>query len=508
MIAIVHQLLLWFVVTTLGVCSATAQLSYYTSATKGSKVKVPSVMKGSGGVIIHVDSKSCTACLLNTQTVFRLAKTKGLPVAVYAHVGSESEFESIREQFPGTQIVNDELDAYANLYKVRHYPVIMVVSSEGIIGYVGAPGGTKTFDVDACIRAIEALLTHEKPSKPAQGAVRLFETIVNVENTNNHRLSPYCTIRYCQQTGTFVTLDPNTKTLHLLTKDGSISKSISVHQPAPDFVSYRPSLIARSETGDSVLMSDSDIRTAAPILYWLNLKTEQITIVPITLPSTSRLMASKYLDAKSKTLWMSQRPPDPAGSNHLPALSLLRLFGDGTIDSVGGYARELLNIYCPNFYSSKCAGTNDYVVRLEGLSKELTLFPRNGTKPTIIALKYPKEHTISMIPRISRLTPESTLETIKSIADSAQAFYQIFGIPERNEVAIVSLVTTNHYPELANTRTNTHVMNLSIHDAKNGECKHFWLLPEGISPQEVIGTTLYATDFGGAKQRIVAMKLP
>ena len=122
--------LVWTLIT---VCStlaseAVAQLDYYTTTPIHSKISIPSTLRRTGGLVIHVDSRSCVSCLLNVRTVCEYAKRLGLPVTVYVNANSLMEFEELESSFNGALIVDDELRAYAKLHGVEHYPVIFVAS--------------------------------------------------------------------------------------------------------------------------------------------------------------------------------------------------------------------------------------------------------------------------------------------------------------------------------------------------------------------------------------------
>lgn len=174
---------------------------------------------------------------------------------------------------------------------------------------------------------------------------------------------------------------------------------------------------------------------------------------------------------------------------------------------LGTYPTDILALYCPNFYWACITTTPRFLVELQSIAYRLNVYPDDGSAVVGVPLQYPKEHIVDYRGRIRDVTPETTLERIKEIADSSQTLYRMIGSDSLDVVTVFGRTTKNHYPKLKELVRGTHVVNIAQFELPSGRCTGFWMLPDGIRPQDVHGRTVYATDFEGTQQRIVEINL-
>lgn len=241
-------------------------MKYYTSIKPGSRIKIPSILRDRGGLLLHVDSRSCTSCILTVQAVWKAAQANHVPTVVYSHGGSPAEYESLYRQFKAASIVEDDLGAYAMLHGIKHYPVVVVVDKLGTVKYVGAPGGTKTFDVDKCIAALDRITLAEDAENSNATVFAPIHSAFNISTHDGHKLSPLCVMQYVRAKHSFVVLDPSSKEIYRISTDGKAEPVVKLASLNLGITPYRPYLIYVTNKGDSVLISDTDMLSAKPSL--------------------------------------------------------------------------------------------------------------------------------------------------------------------------------------------------------------------------------------------------
>lgn len=497
--------LVWTLIT---VCStlaseAVAQLDYYTTTPIHSKISIPSTLRRTGGLVIHVDSRSCVSCLLNVRTVCEYAKRLGLPVTVYVNANSLMEFEELESSFNGALIVDDELRAYAKLHGVEHYPVIFVVNANGVVQYVGVPGGTRTFNVDSCSAAIQSIAAINNSNEPALNV----RTILTIAPINGKKLSPFSVMKCADTATSFAVLDPREKCIFLFNGSGLVGATWDISQPFSGFTSYDPYLVAISHSSDSVLIYDSDVLTAEPLLYWLTLSSGKQSRIEFPRIGKSRATSNVAWDEGRKAVWLARRPVHNSSDTDVDPHSVLYFTSAMDPHFLGVYPTELDSLYVPNFYWTCFATTKHYTVELQSISRQLTVYNSIDSIVNRTTLDYPVRNTVDAIDRIAYITPTTGLESVKRIADSSQVLYRMVSDRESDVVFVFSRTTPNHYPEIHRERQG-QIIHVSRHQLPSGECTGIWLMPEGIRPQDVYHNTIFATDFESSEQRIVGIPIP
>ena len=496
-----------YMVTAQGAADSASGLQYYTTTTVSDRIAIPRVLRQRGGLVVHVNTESCSVCMLNVRTVLNLAGDNSLPTVVYARTSSYTQYEEIKSQFPDAEVIYDELGAYAQLHHVTNYPVIMVADKYGSVRYVGVPGGTNTFDIQACRTSIVSLATEKDPSEPF--VLPEVTPIVDISQSAGKRLSSYSDMKYASDAGTLVVLSDEGYTLYgysVLTGAKLLwEKHLDSATNIPTL--HRPMLVAVSNNADSILIADQDLMTSICYGYWYTPATGNATVIGLPDGSITRTLPGMGWDDSTKTLRVARRPAYWPSDPDTAQTSILCVANDGTPSYHGGFTDGVLASYCPGFYWSAVTETPHYMIELQSLSKTINVYDRSSKNYTTVHLEYPQRHSINALERIKHITRNSSVEAVKEAADSIQLLYRVIGSRSRDEVLVFSRTTKNHYPQISHLRSGTHVVCVSRHDVPSGKCTGFWFLPDGIRPQDYDGNILYCTDFEGKEQKIVTISL-
>ncbi|MBV6464173.1 MAG: hypothetical protein OKBPIBMD_01625 [Chlorobi bacterium] len=496
-----------YMVTAQGAADSASGLQYYTTTTVSDRIAIPRVLRQRGGLVVHVNTESCSVCMLNVRTVLNLAGDNSLPTVVYARTSSYTQYEEIKSQFPDAEVIYDELGAYAQLHHVTNYPVIMVADKYGSVRYVGVPGGTNTFDIQSCRISIVSLATEKDPSEPF--VLPEVTPIVDISQTIGRRMSVFSSLKHAPDGGSIVMLDRVGSTLSSISVQTGTKLLWLKHLDSATNIPtlHRPMLVAVSNSADSVLIADQDLMTSRCFGYWYTPGTGKANVIDLPEGSRSRTMLSMGWDDSTKTLWVSRRPAYWQSDPDTVQTSILCVANDGTPSYHGGFTDGVLASYCPGFYWSAVTETPHYMIELQSLSKTINVYDRSSKNYTTVHLEYPQRHSINALERIKHITRNSSVEAVKEAADSIQVLNRVIGSRTEDEILVYSRTTTNHYPELSQKWSGKYVHYVTRHKVPSGKCTGFWFLPDGIIPQDYDGNILYCTDFEVKEQKIVTISL-
>lgn len=238
------------------------------------KYPLRSKEQGKGAVYAFVDESSCFICSLQLVYLNKLALEQSVPFVVFVLGADEERAAQLvdRELTGITEFVYDEFYIYNKLFHIAELPMLLVLDKSGLLLYRGVPG-KRAFDLNefnAGLENIKKSIYYE-----FRYPLRNIDSINVVKVVNlPDRVSISTSIAlsgdYCQSTKDYILLNHHTKDMLLVNSMGETTFLPPISAYKLPFTSSTPGIRGRSADGKTVVLWDTDLRTAQPFIVLLN----------------------------------------------------------------------------------------------------------------------------------------------------------------------------------------------------------------------------------------------
>lgn len=287
------------------------------SVAAGDTVAIKTADRLKGAVLCFAPSSFCGGCSQDLDLIAYECQKLGVPMRVYVQDGGLGNgIYGLAEDRPMVTMHDDELGAYARLYRVARSPFMMSVSGQGLVLSTGIPGA-RGFEVDSMLEAIR-LAAAMPPSDvyfgPKANHARYSRTVCPARHDTmlEKVLVPQTNVVYDGERKQLLLITRNASSnLHVLDSTGAVLSTTPVMPSNFTYSINWPWHFALSATGDSVLAFDWDIYDDRAYLYWLRLKDGRADTIPVP-PILKKLNHDEHaFHRQSSTSFHSLRYDEP-----------------------------------------------------------------------------------------------------------------------------------------------------------------------------------------------------
>lgn len=287
------------------------------SVVAGDTVVVKTADRLKGMVLCFAPSSFCGGCSQDLDLIAYECQKLGVPMRVYVQDGGLGNgIYGLTEDRPMVTMHDDELGAYARLYRVARSPFVMSVSGHGVVLSTGIPGA-RGFEVDSMLEAIRlaaAMPASDVYVGPKANHVRFVQTVCPVRHDTmlEKVLVPQTNVVYDGERNQLLLVTRNASSnLHVLDSTGAVLSTTPVMPSNFTYSVNWPWHFALSATGDSVLAYDWDMHDNRAYLYWLRLKDGRADTIPVP-PILKKLYTDQPMyHRSSRTAFFSLRHDEP-----------------------------------------------------------------------------------------------------------------------------------------------------------------------------------------------------
>ena len=256
------------------------------SVIAGDTVAIKTADRLKGAVLCFAPSSFCGGCSQDLDLIAYECQKLGVPMRVYVQDGGLGNgIYGLAEDRPMVTMHDDELGAYARLYRVARSPFMMSVSGQGLVLSTGIPGA-RGFEVDSMlevIRSAAAMPASDVYFGPKANQARFVRTVCPLpgDTLMEAALKSASIMFLSEQQQILLAAHSAPSRVFLLDSSGA---ALSTTPKMPSNFTYRinwPDYFALSTTGDSVLAFDWDIYDDRAYLYWLRLKDGRADTIPV-----------------------------------------------------------------------------------------------------------------------------------------------------------------------------------------------------------------------------------
>ena len=467
-----------------------------------------------GAVLCFAPSAFCGGCSQDLDAIADECQRLGVPRRVYVQDGGlGSGIYSLAEDRPMVTIYDDELGAYAGLYRVARSPFVMSVSVHGTVQTTGIPGAVG-FEVDPILESIRASAvagSGEAFLGPAANRVRFSKTVCPVASDSivEAFLAPQTDVRYDRERDRYVLVSRDSPSkLLLLNSSGSV---ITTMAAMPSNFTYNlnyPWYFAVSSTGDSLLAYDWDMYDNRVYLYWFSLRNGRADSIPVPPILNDRYKGVHIYDRPSATSFHSLRHDVPSTGRRLDDRSSImaidakgyRLFGvrpqiydtDSVLPVESGTYMAIHENYLWTISEFRDSLTRYDLRTWDSLSVPIGLSPTYYSDPLPVLREHYRD-------------PMTRRNTRSRMSQATDLLYD----PVRSHMAIVYTVPVSKFTKNASTSSSfTRIWVAVLVDATTGQKIREVEFPMATIPSAFHDGRFLCSAYYGSKQIVKWYDMP
>jgi hypothetical protein len=413
-----------------------AQSSLYHGVDADKQYPVFEVTNKYGTLYAFLDLADCVGCYKSVATAGSYGARSGLHVVFFIkNFNNQNAVVEIAKNI-NAKIVEDHIGAYAKLYDVHKHRCILVQDNMGRILYAGVAGSTALFSEVDFKQSIEQLKNSGvtgPTSSIVAGAHPMRVTRQRI--IRGASLSPQTSFRKVAGKEKFILLDPESMQLHQTNSSDSIVRTVSIASPDSRLRSYKPKLLGISQTGDTVVILDSDAMSAQryTLMVYFRQDTTLTTVCEFGNDAAVNHRAYGVYDPFRHRSWIARLPKSHHPGAQRPSFSII---DSCQVIPAGEQLTVYDSLYMLNYYISSLYVSRDVGMEVPVYTDSVILYDPMGNVTRRCKLVIPHHLHTDMLSRVNRINASSSTEQIVANTDSISTVNRIVAAFDSDTVAL------------------------------------------------------------------------
>ncbi|MBU3699218.1 MAG: hypothetical protein FGM33_04300 [Candidatus Kapabacteria bacterium] len=474
----------WWIIT-LTLFTFSLSTGYAHDTRVGDTIPLKETMRAKGAVLVFSPSVACAGCMVELREIAERCGTLSVPIVVYIRSGRFSpSWLQLKKQCPNIELVDDELGVYADLYRMRVAPMLIVVGGSGKVLAKGVPGAT-SLDLGEVIAMIGSP-EMRGPSDVFYGPAEyhaVFDGVVRLALPDTIGPDPWAEmrVRFHRESGNILFYNCFLPfEMYLLDSTGRL---IDQWMAAPNLGARRsknPLMVWFSEKADSILMLDIDPLTLSNYVYWYWRANNSITNVSDIDQIESSLNQAAAYNPTSGIIILGLRNDSVPTFTWKQDPSTFAMYSGGSFRFAGRRPTWYEGKTLPSLTNIEVSTSGEFYWTMNSFSGVLTRYSIRTGDSSEISCRLPSVYHADPMPWLKLM-----LDSTELIRDPRTRYSEADGLmmdQESGLVAITHFVPIEHLTGVAPHSARDWTRVAVVLDMKTGKVRSITEFPFGVTP--------------------------
>lgn len=474
----------WWIITT-ALLAISVRTCFAYDIRVGDTIPVKESMRARGAVLVFSASFACAGCMDELGQIAQRCRSLSVPMMIYIRSSRFSPlWLEFKEQHPNIDLVDDELGVYADLFRIRVSPMLIVVAGSGKVLSKGVPGAS-SLDIDHVKEKIGSP-EMRGPSDVFHGPNAyhaVFDGIVPLALPDTIGPDPWAEmrVRFHPESGNILFYNCFLPfEMYLLDSTGALMDQWVANPELGGRKSMNPLLVWFSERADSILMLDIDPLTLSNYVYWYRRGDNSVSRVDDVDLVESRLNQHAAYNPGAKTIFFGLRNDSVPTFRWKQDPSTFAVYNGASFRFAGRRPAWYEGKTLPNLTRTKVSTSGEFHWTMNSFSGVLTRYSIRTGDSSEINFRLPAVYYADSMPWL-KLMMDST-ELIRDPRITYSEATDLMLDQQSGLIAVSCYVPIEHLTGVRPQSERDWIRVAIVLDAQTGKVRSITEFPFGVSP--------------------------